>query len=167
MSPPAESKKWFENYVDDIWKRRSLCNRRPELPWTADFSPSVGERSVMAAICMTCPVLKDCADYAHNSHGGAGVEGGFYAGVYIPWKSETGGLSRENRAVRADSRTTLRRLIRRLSPAKPRIVEEPVIVDVTVVEIQILPDQPASDAAESTPNPQPSDRPAPEASQPR
>ena len=39
----------------------------------------------MATVCLECPVLSQCAAYALKGHNGNGVDGGFYAGVYIPW----------------------------------------------------------------------------------
>lgn len=43
----------------------------------------------MNLICSECPVRTACAKDALQCNNGSGVDGGFYAGVWVPWKSDT------------------------------------------------------------------------------
>jgi hypothetical protein len=63
----------------------------------------------MADICEECPVRLHCANYAVNTNNGRGVDGGFYAGHWIPWKNH--GESEDTRYIRYKSRRNLRNLI--------------------------------------------------------
>lgn len=57
----------------------ALCTKRPDLPWTPDVTPEPGEQAQMAAVCADCPVLIRCAQLALKQ------DGGFYAGIWMPW----------------------------------------------------------------------------------
>ena len=109
----SHDSKWFDNFVADIWTIRGACREYPGLPWAEDAAPGNGEQIIMAGICAGCPILLKCAEFAVYSREKRGVEGGFYAGVWIPWRNESdGGMSSANRDLKARSRTILRRLVR-------------------------------------------------------
>ena len=67
----------------DRWRRRALCRNRFDLPWTPNVIPSDEQLSTMSKICHQCPVIANCAKYALTPL----IDGGFYAGVWIPWRS--------------------------------------------------------------------------------
>lgn len=52
-----------------------------------DRAPTDEQTAIMTAICDSCPVIMLCAKYALSANYKHGVDGGFYAGVYMPWKS--------------------------------------------------------------------------------
>lgn len=60
----------------------------------------------MQTICGNCPVRQRCANYAVSSNGGRGVDGGFYAGLWLPWK--THGESADIRLMRSTNRRRLK-----------------------------------------------------------
>ena len=41
----------------------------------------------MRALCNSCPGQTKCALFALEANYGHGIDGGFYAGVYMPWRS--------------------------------------------------------------------------------
>lgn len=59
------------------------CCKAQHLPWTGDHAPSEQEFNEMSSICSDCPVLMACARYALTE-----AAGGFYAGVWLPWKTQ-------------------------------------------------------------------------------
>lgn len=79
------------------------CVERRDLPWTSDTTPLPEQATEMASVCHTCPVLTQCALYALK-----GADGGFYAGVWIPWDHTT---SPTLRLTRRQARTTLRHMV--------------------------------------------------------
>lgn len=82
---------------------RASCAGRHDLPWSADIRPTPIEVQLMAAVCETCPVIVDCAIH------GLTQPGGFYAGVWLPWRT-TGKENDDTRMIRAAGRRALRRL---------------------------------------------------------
>lgn len=78
---------WFADFHKTPWMKQGPCGRKPHYPWTDDLRPDPTLVRSMAAVCQECPVLRVCADFAVNANNGAGVDGGFYAGVWIPWQS--------------------------------------------------------------------------------
>ena len=69
------------------WDMDANCAGRHDLPWTSEEIPPMDSMVEMGIICRGCTVLVDCARYALTSSNGNGVEGGFYAGVWVPWVS--------------------------------------------------------------------------------
>jgi hypothetical protein len=69
----------------------------------------------MAAICNDCPVILQCAGY------GLEAPGGFYAGVWIPWR-QAGNEPSGTRELRMWGRRQLRRITQAERAAdEPRI----------------------------------------------
>lgn len=112
MAAALNGSKWFDDYIDAAWKVRGDCGQRPDLPWTDETQPDPMTCLSMGVICDACPVRVECADYAVNSRRRQGVEGGFYAGVWLPWRTASGSLSKEAADARARARTVLRRIAR-------------------------------------------------------
>lgn len=84
-----KSCRWYpDRLLIQSWTERAACVIHVDLPWTSDHRPSEARRTAMAAVCAQCPVLTKCAAYALKGHNGRGVEGGFYAGVWVPWPSD-------------------------------------------------------------------------------
>lgn len=81
------------------------CIQRQDLPWTADARPNDAEIRTMQSICAECPALIKCATHALTAG-----DGGFFAGVWLPW-SKT--LSEPLQATRRTARTQLRHIARR------------------------------------------------------
>ena len=88
----VKTSRWFlRHFLLQPWTEHALCIRHPRLPWTGvvagdrDASPTDEQFLTMARVCADCPVLNACAEYALIGHNGNGVDGGFYAGVWIPW----------------------------------------------------------------------------------
>lgn len=83
-----KSCRWYLDHVlNQSWTERAACVFHVDLPWTGDHRPPEAHRAAMAAVCAGCPVLTKCAAYALEGYNGRGVEGGFYAGVWVPWPS--------------------------------------------------------------------------------
>lgn len=82
------------------WDDAKCCTAQ-HLPWTDDFQPDKRAFDEMSAICAECPLLMACARYALKE-----AEGGFYAGVWLPWRTH-----REARS-RRDARGQLRHLVK-------------------------------------------------------
>jgi hypothetical protein len=99
---------WLEPDVDP-WVRKALCARRRDLPWTADIRPTFMEMQQMAAVCVDCPVMAQCAAR------GLTEPGGFYAGVWLPWRT-SGAENDDTRMIRAAGR----RALRKMNESKPR-----------------------------------------------
>lgn len=59
------------------------CCKSQHLPWTDDNEPTKQAFREMSAICAECPLLIACARYALTE-----ASGGFYAGVWLPWKTQ-------------------------------------------------------------------------------
>jgi hypothetical protein len=94
---------------DRPWIADARCARWRDLPWTADIRPSPMEVELMAAVCEDCPVIASCAVH------GLTQPGGFYAGVWLPWRT----TSKENDDIRS-IRMAGRRALRRMNESKPR-----------------------------------------------
>lgn len=100
--------------------RQAACAMRPNLPWIADFAPSLEDRYAMSEICDTCPVLRDCAAWITarlNSHP---MTGGYYAGVWLPWPKQAGDIN--NSVGRRSARDTLRQKARTLDTGHARVL---------------------------------------------
>lgn len=115
---------WFrQNAIwDAIWVLRGSCGQRQDLPWTADYRPSPDDFAEMSAVCVECPVRPRCANYAVNANGGRGIDGGYYAGFWLPWPSST--ESGDTKLLRSRARRSLKTLIRPLEvldAALPRL----------------------------------------------
>lgn len=76
------------------------CCKAQHLPWTDDYKPAQGALDEMASICAECPLLMPCAHFALTE-----PVGGFYAGVWLPWKTQREAVHR--RAARVLLRKTL------------------------------------------------------------
>lgn len=79
------------------WVAEAPCGWRLDLPWVSDSRPTDIEQTIMASLCAECPVRLRCAAYAVHSNNNRGVDGGFYAGIWIPWA-----YSSDTVAVRAN-----------------------------------------------------------------
>lgn len=66
----------------------------------------------MGEICSTCPVLGKCAAHALHGEGGNGVAGGFWAGVWIPWREYGRGMDKD-RDARKKARATIKSIIKK------------------------------------------------------
>lgn len=98
------------------WRERAACREHPDLPWTADAAPRYDDAALMTAICAACPVWRDCAEHVLS----AKKQGGFWAGVWIPWVTMyEAGATRLTQRDRA--RATLRN---RLATARPLTDDE-------------------------------------------
>lgn len=111
--PNFLASQWFQLYSDDERRRNehALC-AKPEnrlLPWTGE--PPIHEREInaMTQICHQCPVQRECASIALGSNRGRGVDGGFYAGVWLPWVTRNSVIS--VKVERTRKREVLRRLV--------------------------------------------------------
>lgn len=96
--PNLSISQWFrQNIWHGLWVIRARCGDFQELPWTSDIEPATKYLMTMQSICARCPVVRDCADHALTSNGGKGIEGGFYAGIWVPWLSTDTTVSRTAR----------------------------------------------------------------------
>jgi hypothetical protein len=101
-------------YVQDrLWMNQAMCGRHPDLPWTAERCPDLSSLLVMQDICVNqCPVLFQCAQFALH---GRGVDGGFYAGVWMPWMTQDGRAAVKTARERA--RRSLKGTVKARRPA--------------------------------------------------
>src|SRR5689334_2327480 len=104
--PNFNTSQWFHRDRDgDTWKGQARCPEHLDLPWTVDKKPDDNALIDMAMVCAECPVVLRCAEYALGTNNGRGVEGGFYAGMWIPWEASERGQGylrvRARRALRA------------------------------------------------------------------
>ena len=76
------------------------CCKAQHLPWTDDYAPTKQALDEMSSICAECPLLVSCAEFALTE-----AVGGFYAGVWLPWKTHR--EARHRRSARALLRKTL------------------------------------------------------------
>jgi len=72
-----------ERQSSDHWDEKAQCARRRDLPWAGDHAPIAPQQVEMESICGNCPVQRQCA-----VSGLDGTNGGFYAGIWLPWPSE-------------------------------------------------------------------------------
>ena len=79
------------------------CCKAQHLPWTSDHAPTQPAFDEMSSICSECPLLLACARYALTE-----AAGGFYAGVWLPWKTQREARNRRNARVRLRSKATHR-----------------------------------------------------------
>ncbi len=87
------------------WYRDAECAWHLTLPWVDEKTPTPEQQQTMAEVCAQCPVLALCANHAARSRD---IAGGFYAGVWIPWKAA-------NRAGQMGHRKARRALKRKLT----------------------------------------------------
>ena len=101
-------KQWMKanSDMDRPWVSKAKCGWLLGLSWISDTTPQESELAHMRAVCDGCPVRTRCAAWATNANNGRGVDGGFYAGVWIPWATESDGI----RVVRSRARRRLREL---------------------------------------------------------
>jgi hypothetical protein len=101
MGRPAISQ-WIRQQLllDRPWVGQASCGQHQHLPWHSDNTPDWPDIRDMADICTQCPVIEHCARYALASD-----SGGFFAGHWLPWPSN----SRDIRDVRAYIRRQLKR----------------------------------------------------------
>lgn len=84
----SHNTRWLlRNFLDQPWTEHALCIHYPRLPWTSDKQPNKEDDEAMATVCSGCPALVPCALFALSANYGHGVDGGFYGGVYMPWRS--------------------------------------------------------------------------------
>jgi hypothetical protein len=87
-------------YDDGVASNRwddAKCCKAQHLPWTDDRAPTKQAFDEMYSICAECPLLMPCARYALTE-----AAGGFYAGVWLPWKTPREAVHR--RAARVQLR---------------------------------------------------------------
>jgi hypothetical protein len=99
---------WMRNAgtVGQAWASRAVCTAHQDLPWTSDFLPGFDDAEQMRVVCEGCPVIAKCADYGLKAHGG------FYAGVWVPWKDHADSSDNTGR-LRSRARDHLRRVVKR------------------------------------------------------
>lgn len=96
---------WFtDDIFDRLWVADADCGAHQDLPWIADIRPSIDQMAEMASICSQCPVIAQCAAY------GLTTAGGFYAGVWLPWRPPSS-ESADLRLIRARARRELTRIL--------------------------------------------------------
>ena len=81
------------------WDDAKCCEAQ-HLPWTDDYEPTKQALDEMSSICAECPLLMSCAEFALTQ-----PVAGFYAGVWLPWKTNRQAVHR--RAARVLLRKTL------------------------------------------------------------
>ena len=81
------------------WDDAKCCEAQ-HLPWTNDYEPTEQALDEMSSICAECPLLMSCAQFALTE-----AVGGFYAGVWLPWKTQREAAHR--RTARGMLRKTL------------------------------------------------------------
>lgn len=105
--------------LDPCLDERAQCKNHTTLPWVGkrcpgterDLAPDPQECAAMSAVCDLCPIQINCAEFALTSGvNGRGVDGGFYAGVWIPWPADYGHRKRTDRSM--DARRQLRNLLK-------------------------------------------------------
>lgn len=79
--PKLSISQWFRHNEERPWVRDARCGGRHDLPWDANHVPAQAQIEQMAAVCAQCPVIASCAAYALST------AGGFYAGVWLPWRT--------------------------------------------------------------------------------
>jgi|688.fasta_scaffold43520_6 hypothetical protein len=84
------------------WDGAKCCEAQ-HLPWTADHAPTKQAFTEMSAICAECPLLLSCARYALTE-----AAGGFYAGVWLPWKTQREAVHRRAARVRLRSKALVK-----------------------------------------------------------
>lgn len=109
-------KEWHQ-----YWSERLMgaaCKKRPDLPWTGhgdndgkELDPSPAEIDAMHDVCLSCPVLLGCADYALDRQ--LPAHGGMYASIWIPWRPANGATEPSKRTKGwIEAREKIRRLRR-------------------------------------------------------
>jgi hypothetical protein len=81
------------------WMVAAECQWHPDLPWTDDLPPDMSSHQTMNTVCAACPVIVECSRHALDA-----AQGGFFAGVWLPWND--GGD--KNRRVRFRARSALK-----------------------------------------------------------
>lgn len=62
------------------WMQDAECQHHQDLPWTDDLMPDEHSFRMMSDVCSSCPVIIQC-----SRHALAEAQGGFFAGVWLPW----------------------------------------------------------------------------------
>lgn len=102
----SSATRWhLDEPLDLDWRSKALCRRRQDLPWTPDVEPEWPAIMEMRALCSRCLVASACASF------GLTQPGGFYAGVWTPWKDGTSVAGEgDERGARFTARTSLRKV---------------------------------------------------------
>lgn len=88
------------------WMDDAAC--RPDPRWT-DATPSDAQLDRLGMECVPCPVRSECARYALDNE----VEGGMYAGVWLPSSGRFGrNKERTDNVAWVEAREALRRQLR-------------------------------------------------------
>lgn len=88
------------------WMEDAQCQYHRDLPWTHDLMPDEYSVQIMSDVCASCPVILQC-----SRHALAEAQGGFFAGVWLPWSNHG---ERKNR-VRFRARSALKSVEKRKS----------------------------------------------------
>jgi hypothetical protein len=107
-TPNLRISQWFRELQQRPWIVDAECGSRQDLPWIADQRPNHADYAAMYDVCNQCPVVRECARYALETH----IGGGFYAGVWLPWASPN--ESRETKTLRQYAREALRATLRNI-----------------------------------------------------
>lgn len=86
-----------------LWMNDAECQQHQDLPWTDDLAPDFDRERTMNLVCSSCPVIIQCGRHALED-----AQGGFFAGVWIPWAGSDG----RNDSVRARGRARARARLR-------------------------------------------------------
>jgi hypothetical protein len=80
------------------------CQHHQDLPWTHDVIPDMDSFRMMDDVCSSCPVILECSRHALTH-----AQGGFFAGVWLPWNGE------KRNKVRFRARSALKSVEKRKS----------------------------------------------------
>lgn len=97
------------------WQRRlhgAACRGRADLGWIEEGPPSRQEFEAMREVCWGCPVRRACAEFVLDPD--SGVQGGMYAGVWVPWRgqNEDRAATRGHTRGRHEIKALMDRLVR-------------------------------------------------------
>lgn len=88
------------------WMDHSACDGDPA--WITEYgrhTPPQADLARLQAVCLRCPVIRDCAGYAIDKR----LEGQFAAGYFLPLRNQSSGKP-ENKRYSAAIRLLERRL---------------------------------------------------------
>lgn len=111
-------KRWYRSWAERLDGAACRDEQWAKLPWTVEDRPREHEL-LMRDVCLGCRVRFDCAEYALDRN--APAQGGFYAGMWIPWKHrkpERSGFDW------LSARTVLRRLAKDLKQRQENPTEQ-------------------------------------------
>lgn len=91
------------------WMDDAACGDDQSLPWTSDLPPDPETIDEMAVICSHCPVADPCGRRGLADQ----LDGGMYAGIWVPMRPRSRGPSTARGTRRWNSaRVELRRALR-------------------------------------------------------